>query len=156
MHAGKEGGGGAGMIAGTIAQRAPGVVSQPGEHHQVLAVGLERLENARKFKLAARNRGGPVLHDDAVGHIDECHAARCVRGEASRGGESRRHRIQQRQSNGGAHAAQEGAARKVLPGDHGFPPEKAIVCCGVRPGASPWRISKGTLWTIPSTSWENR
>ena len=91
------------MFAGAIEERATAVVGEAGEHEDVVAEGLEGLADAREVcrerdraSCGERCRGGhPLVHDDAVGNVEERGSGgRCGGGSA---GERRDHGIEERQ-----------------------------------------------------------
>ncbi len=112
MHAGEERRGGAGVIAGTIAKRAPVDLSQPAEHVDVFAVRLQRLHRGAELEILPCRFGRPHERpralvrraDDAVRRVDVAQADRGL--GRSEGRERRHHRIQQRQGHGCANASQ--------------------------------------------------
>ena len=110
MHAGQPGGTGPGMVARAIAQRLARVVVKATHHQQLFAELFQRLQGFGELKVTAIGCRRPVLHDDAVGHIEERHAHRRRARALAGGGESRSHRIQNRQGQSGTEAAQKEAA----------------------------------------------
>ena len=103
VDAGEVVGTGATVITGTVAEGPTAVVGEAGEHEDVVAEGLEGLADAgevcRKRDRAScgeRCRGGhPLVHDDAVGNVEERGSGgRCGGGSA---GERRDHGIEERQ-----------------------------------------------------------
>jgi hypothetical protein len=103
------------VIARAVEQSAPGVVGQIAEQRDVLAVRLERLQNARQFTERPFVIRIPAVHDDAVGHVHEGHAHRR---SGARGGQRRDHGVQERKRDGCAHAAQECAPGEGFLGYH--------------------------------------
>ena len=105
------------MVAGAVAQRFGLYMRQAREDGELVAIGLQRLEDGRQGKALAGRGGRPVLHHHAVGRVDHLQAlARCGRFFRRPGAED--HGLQQRQRHRGAHAAQHGAAAHRLACDH--------------------------------------
>ena len=105
------------MIAGAIEQRASGVMGQVAEHEDIVFQRLQRLEDARQLGEFTLVAGVPVVHDDAVGHIDERHADGRLAG--ARRGKGGHHGIQERQGDGGSNAAEEGPPGNRFASHHG-------------------------------------
>jgi hypothetical protein len=59
------------MIASGIAERAAGVLREAGEDENVAAMWGERRENARELEIRAIGNGRPLIHEDAVGDVNE-------------------------------------------------------------------------------------
>ncbi len=76
VDAGQVCGGGAGVIARTIAERVAVPLRQARQHHGVGAELLERFQHARVLERRARGLRRPVGHRDAVRHVGERHAER--------------------------------------------------------------------------------
>jgi hypothetical protein len=118
LHAGQVRSRAPAMIARPIQQRAAAVVRQVSDLDHVVAKRLERLEDSRQLRRQhTLLRHVPVLHVDAVGHVQEGQAHRGFR----RGSERRHHRIEERKGNRSADALQKGPAGDGLAGnDHGI------------------------------------
>ncbi len=145
LNAGEVRPGAAAMIARAIEQRAPGVVGEVAQHEDIVAVRLHGLQDARQLAQPALVGGVPLVHDDAVGHIGECHAER--RPGGAREGHRRNHGVQERKTYRRAHAAQKGSSMKRLPRDIHF--EASSVFAGTCVWmSSPRRIWNGALRTI--------
>ena len=114
LDAGEVRSGTAAVIAGAVEQRAPAVVGQVADLDHVAAEGFERLEDARQLRgQRPLLRHVPVLHVDAVRHVEE----RQADGRLGGGGEGGDHRIEEWQRHSGSDTLEEGPARKRLAGD---------------------------------------
>src|SRR5262249_1575600 len=71
MNAGEKRPARAGVIPWTIAKRVPVVVGKARKNQQIPSERLQRIEDSSELKIAACGRGRPLLHNDAVGHIDK-------------------------------------------------------------------------------------
>ena len=71
---------------------------------------LERLEDLRQIEFGAFLGRRPLVHDRAVREIDEAHPRERLRGGLRERRTRRDHRIEQRQRDRRAHAAQHGSA----------------------------------------------
>lgn len=89
-----------------------GEVGETGDEGNVLAEGSERGEDALEFEAGAV--GGPILHDDAVGDINDGDAAGLRLGAAA--GEGGLHGIEEREADGDTGAAEKLAAGEGLTG----------------------------------------
>ena len=100
------------VIAAAVAVRAAAVLREAAEHEQLVLMLLERREDVGQLEIRADRGGRPVRHVSAIRHEHERHAQR--RGLAA-GGERAEgeHRVEHRQRDGGADAAEEGAAGDV-------------------------------------------
>ena len=118
MHAGEVCSRCAGVIATAIAQWKPGILGQAREHKNVLTVRRQRRKNARQFEIRAVGSGRPLVHQNAVGNIDE----REPHGRAGGGGrcKSRHHGIEQWQRDGCTEASENCPAADAF--THGRPP----------------------------------
>ena len=116
MRRGEEAGGGARMVAAAIAERVGVVVHQAGDHEHLIAERLQRLERAGDLEGLARGLGRPVVHHDAVGHVDERRSDRGLGSLAGRG-KGGNHGVQHGQRDGRAHASQKRAPFEVFPCD---------------------------------------
>ena len=112
LHAGEVRPAAAPVIARAVEQRAPGVVGEVAHQQDVVLERLERLQRLRKHAEPAFVARVPVPHVDAVRHVDERHAH--GRLAALRARERGRHRVEERQGNGGAQAAQKRSSWKRL------------------------------------------
>ena len=118
LDAGQVRPGAAAVIAGAVEQRAAAVVRQVADLDHVVAERFERLHDPRQLAERPFLRHVPVLHVDAVGHVQEGQADRRLR----RRGERRHHRIEEGQRDCGADPFQKRPARKGLAGnDHQSP-----------------------------------
>src|SRR5262249_22022381 len=118
-----------------------------------MLVLLERLENWAEFEIRAGTARGPAIHglpmlrvphDRAVGNIEEARPQLRRGGGLGERGADRDHRVEQRQSDGGARAPRQRPARKMLSGQiHG---RKSSSAC----------MRNASLDTIPATIDENR
>ena len=106
------------MVAGAVTEGSAIIVREPGEYQDVFAIGLERLEDPREFEFLTVRRRGPSFLDDAVWHIDERQAGRCIASESSRGGKRWCHSVQVRQRDGGTRPLQEEPAVQTFASNH--------------------------------------
>ena len=83
-----------------------GLVVEAADDGQLLLERLERLEDRRQLEVRALGRRRPLLHDRAVREVDEAHARLRRRGGLRQRGARRNHRVQQRQADRDARAAQ--------------------------------------------------
>src|SRR6516164_5187959 len=113
------------MVARTVAERSPVHLRQPAEHIEVVTERLERLHRRTELEVRAGRFRRPhertwaliAGSDDTVRRVDVAEADWRLRLERR---ERRRHRVEQRQRNGRAHAAQERApGQGVVQVDHG-------------------------------------
>ena len=117
------------------------LVAEPRHHEQAVAEPRQRLENRRDLEAGAVGRRRPLLHDDAVRHVDDAEPPhRCGRGPAHRG-QGRHHAVEQRQRERRADAAEHRATGKGLLADH---------------HDSDLRSWNGVLSTMPSTRSDHR
>ena len=80
-------------------------MSAAADDGQAVAEGFQRLQNPRDLIAGAFGRGSPLVHDRAVGHVDESQA-RPGRSSGLPGQSLRRnHGIEQRERHGDAHSA---------------------------------------------------
>ena len=125
VQAGQERGGGTRVRPEGLAGAGEGgAVVEVGQHRQVLAHRLERLQQARQVEPGGVGRRRPVAvpGDDAVGHVDHAQPLRRLRRGPRERGQRRHHAVQQRQRQRRAHAPQHGAARDgPLRDDHMSP-----------------------------------
>ena len=109
---------GAAMVAWPVAQRITAVAFEPAQHHQVIAIRGNGAGNARQFlrqsPLAHRVRchafgrgGGPLVHHDAVRHVEERHAGGGGGLHHGSAGERGNHRVQKGQCQSGADSAEQ-------------------------------------------------
>jgi hypothetical protein len=113
----QPGGARARMVAPDLASEARGLlIIEPGYHHHAVLEGREWLERPGQFPVGAHALGRPlaVQVEDPVRGLHEGDAGRPCRG----GAERRRHGIEHRQGEGGAHPAQESAPGNRLLKDH--------------------------------------
>ena len=143
MNPGQEVGARPSVVAGAVAQRVAVLRREPGQDQNVVAEGLQGLQDPGELEVGARGRGGPVRLGDAVGHIDEGKAERLA--APARRGEGRGHGVQHGEGHRGPHAPEDRAARQVLArdGSHDFT-------------RSARRIWNGRLVTISRTRAEKR
>src|SRR6185503_4872257 len=97
-------------------------VLEPADDRQPFLERRERLENAAELTERTNRLGRPLAHDRAKGEVHECE----TRHRSGGGGGQRRargnHRVQERQRDGGAHAAQKGPPIEVHLRDEHLPP----------------------------------
>ena len=118
VHAGEERRRGAHVIAGALAVgRKRRLVRQAGDDEQPVAERRERLEDRRQLEARAVGRRRPLLHLDAVRHVDDRQPARRRRTRPRAASERRHHAVEQRQRQRGAEAAQERPAGQRHLGD---------------------------------------
>ena len=92
---------------------------QAGQHQQLIAKRLERLQDRRELEAGAFGCRRPLLHHHAVRHVDDAEPPDRLRGVVG-GGKRRHHAVEQRQRQRGAEAAQDacGAASAFFGDDH--------------------------------------
>ena len=139
-----------GALGGDAGQEAGGarlvdvvgpLVAEPRHHEQAVAEPRQRLENRRDLEAGPLARGRPLLHDDAVRHVDDAEPPhRGGRGPAHRG-QGGHHAVEQRQGQRRPHAAEHRTPGKGLLGDH---------------HDSDLRIWNGVLSTMPTTRSDHR
>ena len=136
------------VVAGTVAERAAPVVREPAQDRDVVPVGSHRLQHAgqrrRQRSDGTIGRGRPLVHDDAVRHVDEDHPVR-RRGGVRRARERRHHGVEERQRQRGADAAEDGPSRKGSMHRHDSRP------CSVEAGGSSSSIRPGpgnVVWRL--------
>ena len=120
MHAGQERAGGAGVVARPLArQRVAVLVGEPAQDRQPVAERLERLHDRLHPEAAPRRVGRPLVHHDAVRHVDDAQPPDRGRGRGAERREGRHHAVEERQGQRGADAAQERPAGQMgLRDDH--------------------------------------
>ncbi len=151
VHARQIRGSRARVIARPVAEGVAVALREAREHDRLLAVLLERLQHARVLERPPGRFRRPVDHRDAVRHVREAEPeGRLAHG---RRGERRRHRVEHRQGDDGAHPLQERPAVDVLArDDHGCCAPAVVSAAASRAGR---RDVKGRLLTISRTRPEN-
>jgi hypothetical protein len=108
------------VIPAAVAERVGLMVDETADYRRLIAEGSERLKNRRELEAGALGGRRPLVHDDAVGHVDEREPERRafarggLRGLAERG---RDHGVEHRQRDGRADAADEMTTGEMLAGD---------------------------------------
>ena len=114
MDAGEPGGARARMVARAIAERAAVDLRQAAEHQSMFSRnGSSGFMVRRELEARALGRRESSAHDDPVRDVDEARRTGGFRPRWRRR-KRRNHRIQQRQRQGGAQAAQERAAGQMI------------------------------------------
>ena len=94
------------------------LVAESRHDQQAVPEPLQRLQYRGDLEPGARRRGDPLVHHDAVRHVDDAEPPdRLRRGPAERG-QRRHHAVEQRQRQRGADPAEDRAARERLSADH--------------------------------------
>ena len=114
VHRAHERGGGPRMLAAGVALVGRRVVVEPAQHQRVPAEALERLQDGGEFEPLALGGRGPVPHVHAVADVDRREPRRARRPRR----QGRHHRVEERQRQGGPHAAQERPSRQRQLRDH--------------------------------------
>ena len=141
VHPAQPAGARARMVPATVAKRLELAVGQIGHHGHLLPERCEGLQRGRPLEIASRTFRRPRRVIGPVRDVDEGEPPHGARRRARHGGQGRHHGVQQRQRDGGAHAAQHRPARQCpLRDDHG---------CTLR-------IRNGLLPTTPRISDEKR
>ena len=117
VHRAHERGGGARMLPAGVALVGRRVVVEPAQHQRVPAEPLHRLQDGGELEPLALGGRGPVPHVHAVAHVDRREPRRARRPRR----QGRHHRVEQRQGQGGPHAAQERPSRQRQLRDHHRP-----------------------------------
>ena len=118
MHAGQERPGRAGVVAGPLAgQRVAVLVGEAAQHGQAVAVRRQRLHHRLDVEGGAGRLGRPLLHDDAVRHVDHAEPLDRRGGGQPLRRERRDHAVEQRQRERRADAAQERPPGQMRLGD---------------------------------------
>ena len=92
-------------------RRVPGQL-QPRNQDEPIPEGGERFVDGPQLEARPDRRRCPVVHRHAVRHVDRPEAPDRFRRRPDRGRQRRHHRIEQRQGQRGAHAAQHGPPRQ--------------------------------------------
>src|SRR5262247_2978273 len=112
MNAGQESCSRASMVAGSIAQRIPVMIIQPGENENLFAEPCQRLEDACKFEITPLGQWPPIIHHNTIRHIDERETERHL--SLCSSGKGGRHSIEHRQGDGYTHSLEKGASRQMV------------------------------------------
>ena len=108
MDAGQERAGRPSVVAGAFAgQRVAVLVGEAAQDGQAIAVRRERLHRRLELEPLAGRSGRPLLHDDAVRHVDHPEPLDRRGGRQAQRRERRDHAVEQRQRQRRADAAQE-------------------------------------------------
>ena len=86
---------------------------ESGENGEIVAVRLERLQDAGELIVPANTGGGPILHDGADREVGEQETQRRFARRRGHGG-GRHHRIEQGKRNRRAHPAQKSSPGQAL------------------------------------------
>jgi hypothetical protein len=123
VDAGEPRAGAARMVpVGSVSQHVGLMLCETADRDHLIPERREGRQDRRELEVRAFTDGPPVVHADevhrdAVGQVDEAEAAHSPGRRRGQCRQRRHHRVEQRQRQRGAQAAQEGAAWQRHPGD---------------------------------------
>ena len=94
------------------------LVAESRHDQQAVPEPLQRLQDRGDLEPRTRRGGNPLIHHDAVRHVDDAEPPDRLRRGPAKGGQRRHHAVEERQRQRGADAAEHRTARESLPADH--------------------------------------